>query len=63
MKLSRNKIVPLLFTLLGVTDFIYGIMRHDMISLGVGTLLVVISLYVLKKENTSSSHEQKRPEE
>lgn len=63
MKLSRNKIVPLLFTLLGVIDFIYGIMRHDMISLGMGALLVVISLYVLKREGTSSSHEQKRPEE
>ncbi|MGD0819327.1 MAG: hypothetical protein ABSA71_01115 [Desulfomonilia bacterium] len=63
MKLSRNKIVPLLFTLLGVIDFIYGIMRHDMISLGMGALLVVISLYVLKRESTSSSHEQKRPKE
>lgn len=63
MKLSRNKIVPLLFTLLGVIDFIYGTMRHDMISLGVGTLMVVISLYILKRESTSNPHEQKRPEE
>jgi hypothetical protein len=48
--LSRNKIVPLLFTLLGVIDFVYGIMRHDMISLGMGALLVVISLYIFKRE-------------
>jgi hypothetical protein len=53
MKLSTNKIVPLLFAFLGVLDFGYGIMKSDMISLGVGILIVVISLYVFKKAGTS----------
>ena len=54
MKLSGNRIIPLLFALFGLIDFIYGIYRHDMISLGMGVLMVGISLYVIKKTGTSA---------
>ena len=53
MELPKNKIAPLLFALLGVIDFIYGLKMHDLISLGVGALMVGISLFVLKREGTS----------
>jgi hypothetical protein len=54
MALPKNKIIPLLFALFGVIDFIYGIYRHDMISLGMGVLMVGISLYVIKKTGSSA---------
>ena len=54
MTLRGNRIVLLLFALLGVLDFIYGMIKSDMISLGMGSLLVVISLYVFKKETSSA---------
>ncbi|MGO9145324.1 MAG: hypothetical protein ACLQDF_03070 [Desulfomonilia bacterium] len=54
VKLSGNRIIPLLFALFGVFDFIYGIYRHDMISLGMGALMVVISLYIFKKTGASA---------
>lgn len=53
MKLTKKKIVPLLFTLLGVMDFAYGMMKPDPISLGVGALMVGISILVFKREGTS----------
>jgi hypothetical protein len=52
--MRRNKIVPLAFAAIGVIDFIYGIMKPDMVSLGMGALLVGISLFVLKREGTSA---------
>jgi hypothetical protein len=54
VSLSRNRIIPLLFALLGLLDFAYGIMRHDMISLGMGALIVGVSLYVFKKAGTEA---------
>jgi hypothetical protein len=52
--MTRNKIVPLAFAVIGVIDFIYGIMKPDMISLGMGGLMVGISIFILKREGTSS---------
>ncbi|HVN70656.1 MAG TPA: hypothetical protein VMU10_01430 [Desulfomonilia bacterium] len=63
MKLPRHKLVPLLFALLGVLDFTYGLMRSDMISLGMGTLLVVVSVYVFKREIASGPDEHKKPDD
>ena len=54
VSLSRNRIIPLIFTLLGVLDFMYGIMRHDMISLGMGALIAGVSLYVFKKAGSEA---------
>lgn len=54
MNLQKKKIIPLLFALLGVMDFIYGMVRHDLISLGVGALMVGIAVYVFKKEGASA---------
>jgi hypothetical protein len=51
--MNRNKIVPLAFAAIGIIDFIYGIMKPDMVSLGMGALLVGISLFVFKREGTS----------
>jgi hypothetical protein len=52
--MTRNKVVPAVFAVIGVMDFIYGIMKPDMVSLGMGALLVVIALYVLKRESAST---------
>jgi hypothetical protein len=52
--MTRKKVLPLAFAVIGVIDFIYGVMKPDMVSLGMGALLVGISLFVLKKEGTST---------
>jgi len=52
--MTKNKILPLVFAVIGVIDFIYGIMKPDMVSLGMGALLVGISLFVLKREGNSA---------
>jgi hypothetical protein len=52
--MARNKILPLAFAVIGVIDFIYGIMKPDMVSLGMGAIMVGISLFILKREGTSA---------
>ena len=53
MASKRHRIIPLLFAVLGVLDFIYGIVRHDLISLGMGALMAGIALYIFKKVDTA----------
>ncbi|MDT8274386.1 MAG: hypothetical protein RRA35_14430 [Desulfomonilia bacterium] len=39
---------------IGIADFIYGILRSDAMSLVIGALLVSISLYIIYKDAVSS---------
>jgi membrane protein implicated in regulation of membrane protease activity len=45
-----KKYAIIIFLILGILDLIYGIMTGDRISLIIGGAMVVISLYVIKKE-------------
>lgn len=45
-----KKYVPILFLILGIIDLIYGITTGDRISLVIGGAMIVIALYVVKKE-------------
>jgi inner membrane protein involved in colicin E2 resistance len=45
-----KKYAIIIFLILGIFDIIYGILTGDKISLFIGGLMVVISLYVVKKE-------------
>jgi hypothetical protein len=51
--MTKNRIIPLLFVLLGTLDFIYGIIRHDLISLGIGAIMIGIALFILKKAHNA----------
>jgi len=52
MKPTRKMILPALFALLGVVDFAYGLMKPDYISMGVGALMVGVSVYVIRREGS-----------
>jgi hypothetical protein len=52
--MTRNKILPLAFAVIGLIDLIYGIMKPDMISVGMGALMIGISLFILRRDGTSS---------
>jgi len=50
----KRFLIPLLFMVIGIADFIYGILRSDAMSLAIGALLVGISLYIIYKDAVSS---------
>ncbi len=45
-----KKFLPVLFVVLGTLDTIYGALKPDMVSLAIGVIMVVIAVYILKKE-------------
>jgi hypothetical protein len=45
-----RRFLPVIFIILGVLDTIYGAISSDVISLVIGVVMVVISVYILKKE-------------
>jgi hypothetical protein len=45
-----KRFLPIIFIILGALDTIYGAIRSDVISLVIGVVMVVISFYILRKE-------------
>ena len=50
----KRYLIPLVFMAIGIADFIYGIAKEDAISLGIGALLVGISLYIIRRESITA---------
>jgi hypothetical protein len=48
-----KRILPVIFIILGTLDTIYGAIRSDVISLVIGVVIVVISVYILRKEQAN----------
>lgn len=54
-----KRYAPFIFIIIGAADLIYGITTGDGISLGIGTIMIGLSLYVLYKDRLSTKDEEK----
>lgn len=51
--MKKNKLIPMAFALLGALDLIYGVMKPDMVSVGMGGLMAGIAGYILYRKEPS----------
>lgn len=55
MKTRRYRMLPWAFIMLGLVDFIYGILRPDRISLVMGAVMVGIAVWIVLKRQPGAS--------
>ncbi len=51
--MKKQRLIPLALALLGAVDFIYGVMKPDMVSVGMGALMAGIAVYILYRKEPS----------
>lgn len=54
MKIDWNRALPVAFIVIGVIDFIYGVVKKDQISMAMGAIMVGIAVFILKREQGSN---------